>query len=75
MENSPFQLKENLSVATLKESVEGHLVKIKAITNLCLWYATTNEIEHYVLHGALWLIDDYLRDLQLFCENLADFNT
>lgn len=73
METSLFKLNENLSISSLKEAVHTHIIKIKAITNLSSWYVTTNEVEHHVLHGALWVLEDYLRDLQMLCESLSEF--
>ena len=72
METSLFKLNEKLSAASLKEEIHTHLIKVKAMTNLCCWYVTTNDIEQHVLHGALWVIEDYLQELQSFCENLAE---
>jgi hypothetical protein len=72
METNLFNLAHDISASALKEAIYARLVKTKSIISYVLLARDNEDANRQVLHGALWAIDDYVDELQIFCERLTE---
>jgi len=60
-----FSLKPSITPLEIKDAIDERLIKARAIANCLLAQDYSyNEPSSSAIHGAVWAIDDYLREIE-----------